>query len=293
MANTAFGDITLARVIESEEKLLKWSEVFPDATAEIIRANHDWLVPKHYDPATGGLAITIQSYLIKTRRHTILVDACGGNDKTRARPHFHQQHHPWLETLRANGAAREQIDFVLCTHLHVDHVGWNTMMKDGRWVPTFPNARYLFARAELAHWEAEAKRTGLPRTGDYVADSVLPIVEANRHVLVDMDHAIEDDVVLYPLAGHTPGQVGLHVRGGGREAIICGDMMHHALQCRYPDWSTNFCTDPAHARRTRRAFLERYADTPTLVYPAHFPSPSGGRIERAGADSYRFRFLEH
>ncbi|MGE0747600.1 MAG: MBL fold metallo-hydrolase [Rhodospirillales bacterium] len=292
MRDVGLGDITISRVVESEEALLKPGEVFPDSTPEIIRANHDWLVPRHYDPATDGMVITIQSFLVKTPRHTILVDTCGGNDKERARPHFHHQHHPWLDTLRAAGAAPEDVDFVLCTHMHVDHVGWNTMLKDGRWVPTFPNAKYIFSARELEHWEREAAATGLPRTGDYVADSVLPIVEAKRHVLVEMDHAIEDDVVLYPLPGHTPGQVGLHVKGGGRDAVLCGDMMHHALQCRYPQWSTNFCTDQAAARQTRRTFLERYAETPTIVFPAHFPSPTGGTIRRAGADSYRFQFID-
>ena len=291
MGGLAFGDIRVTRVVESEEALLKPGEVYPDSTPEIIRANHDWLVPRHYDPATDGLVITIQSYLVRTPRHTILVDACGGNDKARARPHFDHRHHPWLDTLRAAGAAPEEIDFVLCTHMHVDHVGWNTRLENGRWVPTFPNARYLFARKELEHWEREARETGLPRTGDYVVDSVLPIIEAKRHVLVEMDHAIEDRVVLYPLAGHTPGQVGLHFHGGGREGLVVGDLMHHALQCKYPDWSTNFCTDPAAARVTRKAVFERYADTDTVIFPAHFPSPSGGVIRRAGPGSYRFDFV--
>jgi glyoxylase-like metal-dependent hydrolase (beta-lactamase superfamily II) len=279
----ALGDVTVARVIESEGPTLLAREVFPDWDPAVVEAHRSWLVPRHFQPKDERLVITIQSYLVKTERFTILVDACGGNDKNRARPHFHKQSRPWLATLAAAGAQPEDIDFVLCTHLHVDHVGWNTRLVNGRWVPTFPNAKYIFARKELEHWQREARATGLPRTGDYVSDSVLPIVEAKRELLVDLDHEIEAGVRLEPLIGHTPGQVGLHVKSTAGEMVICGDMMHHMIQCHMPDWSTNFCTDQAAARKTRRAFLERYCETGVLVAPAHFPSPSAGTIERAGS----------
>jgi glyoxylase-like metal-dependent hydrolase (beta-lactamase superfamily II) len=165
-------------------------------------------------------------------------------------------------------------------------------------VPTFPNARYIFARAEWEHWQAEAAKTDLPRTGNYIADSVLPIVEAGRAVLVEVDHAIEDGVWLEPLTGHSPGMVGVHLRpkagrGAGAaagEAILCGDTMHSIIQVRLPDWSTSFCTDQAAARAMRRRFLARCADKDVLVYPAHFPGPTGGRIEST-ADGFRFRFV--
>ena len=284
------GEMTLARVIESEEKVLVATEVFPDWNPAAIAEHLDWMVPRHLDPDGGLLAITIQSFLIKTPHHTILVDACGGNDKERARPHFHQQKFPWLATLAAAGATPEDIDFVLCTHMHVDHVGWNTRLENGRWVPTFPNAKYIFARTEWEHWQKLAADTGLPRTGNYIADSVLPIVEANRAVLVETDHAIEDGVWLDPLPGHSPGAVGVHLSSGGDEAVLCGDMMHHMIQCRIPDWSTNFCTDQDYARRTRRQFLETYADTDTVIFPAHFPTPTGGRV-RGLADGFAFDYL--
>jgi len=284
------GEFGLSRVIEIENSHLPATQVFPDWDPEAVRPHLDWMVPRHFDPERGSLSIVIQSYLIRTPHHTILVDACGGNDKTRARDHFHQQQRPWLDRLAAAGAAPEEIDFVLCTHMHVDHVGWNTRLENGRWVPTFPNARYVFARAELEHWQRLAAETGLPRTGDYIADSVLPIVEHGRAVVVETDHGIEDGVWLDPLPGHTPGAVGVHLSSGGHEAVLCGDTMHHMIQCYLPDWSTNFCTDQAAARATRRGFLERYADTDVLVYPAHFPAPSGGRIEST-AKAFAFRYL--
>ena len=170
------------------------------------------------------------------------------------------------------GVGPEDIDLVMCTHLHPDHVGWNTRLLDGRWVPTFPNAKYLFARTELEHWLAEADATGLSRTGDYVADSVMPVLEAKREVIVETDHAIEDGVWLEPLPGHTPGQFGVHLNSGDAEAVISGDMMHHMLQCHLPHWSTNFCTDQDAARQTRRAFLELYA---CLLYTSPSPRDRG------------------
>lgn len=291
MDRMLLGDFSLTRVVESDDPHLLTREVFPDWKDEAVRPHLDWMVPRHFLPDLERLVIVIQSFLIRTPHHTILVDACGGDDKERARPHFHYRRTGWLDRLAAAGAAPEDIDFVLCTHMHVDHVGWNTRLEDGRWVPTFPNARYIFSGTEFDHWRKLAAETGLPRTGNYVADSVLPIVEANRADLVETDHAIEDGVWLDPLPGHSPGSLGVHLRSGGAEAILCGDMMHHAIQCRFPDWSTNFCTDQAMARRTRRTFLERHADTDMLVFPAHFPGPTGGRIE-SRADGFAFRFVD-
>jgi glyoxylase-like metal-dependent hydrolase (beta-lactamase superfamily II) len=263
--------------------------VFPDWNADAVAPHRGWMVPRHLT-ADGRLVIVIQSFLVKTPHHTILVDACGGNDKDRHGSHFHRRQWNWLDTLAAAGARPEDIDFVLCTHMHVDHVGWNTRLENGSWVPTFPNARYLFARAEWEHWRKLAAETALPRTGNYIEDSVLPVVEAGRATLVEMDHAIEDGVWLDPLPGHSPGLVGVHLKSGGGEAVLCGDLMHHAIQCRLPDWSTSFCTDQAAARAMRRKFLEQYADTGTLIWPAHFPAPTGGYV-RSAPQEFTFRFM--
>ena len=217
-----------------------------------------------------------------------MVDACGGNDKERARPHFHRRSWPWLETLRSAGVAPEDIDVVLCTHLHVDHVGWNTRLENGRWVPTFPNARYLIAQREWDYWRA-AGPAALAAPGDYITDSVLPIFKAGQADLIGDEHMLASDIALEPAPGHTPGLTLVRLGGGRQEAILCSDLMHHPLQVRYPAWSTRFCTDPDQARRTRVEFFKKHADSGRLVFPTHFPRPTGGTIARDGA-GYGFVF---
>ena len=178
---------------------------------------------------------------------------------------------------------------MFCTHLHVDHVGWNTRLQDGRWVPTFPNARYVFGRREYEFAEAEQHNPGNPH-GPAFRDSVLPVMEAGSAVLVDDDHAIDDTLYLTPSPGHTPGHVCVNLASGGDKAIFTGDMMHHPVQCLEPDWSSRFCFDPVRSAATRRRVLGECADTGTLVLPAHFPSPTAGHVKSAG-DAFRFDFV--
>jgi glyoxylase-like metal-dependent hydrolase (beta-lactamase superfamily II) len=284
------GNVSVAPVLEAEGPLLEAAMVFPDWNPDAVKDDPWPLAPQFYDAERSLLVIAIQSFLLKTRRHTILVDACIGNDKERNNPHFSRLRLPWIETLARAGARPEDIDIVLCTHMHVDHVGWNTRLENGRWVPTFPNARYLFAKREWEHWERVQRENGLTRTGDYIGDSVLPVMEAGKADLVATDHEIEPGIWLDHMPGHTPGQVAVHVKSGRDEAIFTGDMMHHPVQCARPDWSTNFCTDRAQAADTRRKFLDRYADANVLVVPSHFPGASSGYVERGKGRGYGFRF---
>ncbi len=290
MYDFTFGDIRLTRIVETEMPLLEAKAFFPDWNEAAVAPHAGWMVPRHYRPDTGMVVLAIQAFLIRTPRHTILVDSCVGNRKPRNREIFNDARFPWMDRFMAIGVHPEEIDFVLCTHLHVDHVGWNTRLEDGRWVPTFPNARYIFARTELDFWLAQSEQGLMTRTGDYVADSVIPILEAKRDLLVEMDHQIEDGIALAPLPGHTPGQVGLHIASGGAEAMLCGDLMHHMIQCHIPAWSTIACADRAAARATREAFLDRYADTGVTIMPSHFPNPTAGRIV-AEDDAFAFRYL--
>jgi glyoxylase-like metal-dependent hydrolase (beta-lactamase superfamily II) len=276
-------------VLESERPVFPASFIFPDATPEAIDAHRAWLEPRLLDPATGHLVLGFHAFVVRTPRRTIVVDTCGGNDKPRPRkPRYHRQQWPFLERLAAAGVEPESVDTVVCTHLHVDHVGWNTRLVDGRWVPTFPRARYLFARAEWEFWRREYASERFV-DDPYADDSIVPVFEAGQAELVAADHVLDDGVRLLPTPGHTPGHVCVQVTGGGREAVMSGDLMHHPVQCAEPDWSSTFCVDPAHSRRTRRAFLERYAGTDTLIMPAHFPAPTAGRIVAEGR-AWRFAF---
>jgi len=283
------GDVEISRIPEFEAAMFDPAMIYPDLPKERLDQHRGWLEPKFLDPATGKLTLSIHAFVITTKRHAILVDACSGNDKERpSRPLFHRQNRPWLERLDAAGFKPGDIDYVLCTHLHIDHVGWNTRLIDGRWVPTFPNARYLITKAEWDHWQNEENLKGYA-DDNHIKDSILPIVAANQAQFVAMDHVIDDEVWFEPTPGHTPGHAAIHVRSGGHEAVLSGDLMHTVVQVAEPEISTFFCTDRAMSARTRRAFLERYADRPVIVLPAHFPTPTGGFVKPQGA-SFRFNF---
>ncbi len=257
--------------------------LLPDATPEAVDRHRGWLAP-HFLDEGGRFLQSVHSFVVQAPGLTMLVDTCIGNDKPRAQRHWHMLRTSYLEDLAAAGFPPESIDLVLCTHLHVDHVGWNTRLQDGRWVPTFPRARYLFARAEWEHW---AKQDG-DEYGPIIADSVRPIVEAGRADLVAADHVIGDELALLPTPGHTPGHVSLRLTSQGEEAVITGDLMHAPIQCAEPDWATAFDTDAEHARVTRRAFLERHANRDVWVLGTHFHTPSAGHVVREGA-TWRFR----
>ena len=273
------GEFKLDRVVESEEPLVAPDGFFPESTPDVFAEYAEWLQPRYLDPVSGKLVICVQSYIVRTPRHTIVVDACVGNDKERAVfPQWHHQQSTYLADLAAAGVWVEEVDFVMCTHLHTDHVGWNTRLLDGRWVPTFPNARYIFARDEYRHCEEQMRRDASSGHPQAFADSVLPVMEAGQAVLVDNDHEIDHGVWLEPATGHTPGNVVVNLRSGEDHAVLSGDVIHHPIQLVRPEWASRACEDRPLSRQTRCAFIERYADTNTLIAPAHFASPSLGYI---------------
>lgn len=284
-----FGEVRVDRVLEFEQPLLSWRQIFPAATAQAVDRHREWLEPRCIERGGDRLVMAFHSFLIRSRGRTILVDTCGGNDKPRPqKPRYHLANWPYLERLAATGVAPEQIDFVLCTHLHVDHVGWNTRLVDGRWVPTFPNAKYLFARAEWDFWSAHYQTEAF-RDDPYYLDSILPVIEAGQAQFVESTFAFDDQVWLEPSAGHTPGHVSVRIRSAGNECIMTGDMMHHPLQVAEPDWSSCFCVDADRSAGTRRSFFAQHEGTPTIVLPAHFATPTAGTIVRHGS-SWRYRF---
>jgi glyoxylase-like metal-dependent hydrolase (beta-lactamase superfamily II) len=247
--------------------------------------------PETFDAASGRMVITYQTYVVRTPHHTILVDTCTGEDKGYPAPmDFPKQ--PWLDGLQAEGLSFEDIDYVLCTHLHIDHSGWNTVLRDGRWVPTFPKAKYVFHKREYAAWEATTKaaedRPG--GGGNVFRFNCEPVVAAGQALLVDDDFQLDDRITLEPTPGHSPCHCCIHIRSGGQHAVITGDLMHHALQVHQPDWSTVFCWDPAEAEASRRRFLGQVAGTDARILPIHFPDPTVGRVEAQG-DRFRWRYL--
>jgi len=287
------GELEIYRAIESEVPIFDTFSFFPDATKEVVEANKDWLMPRYIDPKTIEVILCIQSYVIKTSHHTILVDTCVGNHKSRpARPSWHMQNSPFIEELAGVGVHPEEVDFVLCTHLHVDHVGWNTKLLDGRWVPTFPNAKYIFSRNEFELWAARYEKGETVPVPLVYEDSVLPIVEAGQAIIVEDTHQIDDGMWLEPAPGHTPGHVMLNLKSGEETALMSGDVIHHPLQLIRPDWSSRACEDPHLSAVSRTKMLESVADTNTLLCPAHFGSPTMGHVISHATDGFRYRLIE-
>ncbi len=277
------GDVTVTRVPELE--VTGGSRfLLPDATPEAVRSI-PWLCP-HFADETGRLRMSIHALVIATPARRILVDTCLGNDKQSRRiPAWNDRHGPFLSDLAAAGFPAETIDTVLCTHLHVDHVGWNTMWVDGRWVPTFPHARYLMGRIEYEHWRDHAEREDHRAV---FADSVAPVFEAGLVDLVETDHVLTDEIDLIPTTGHTPGHVSVRIRSRGQQALITGDFMHHPCQMARPDWSTTADSDAEAARITRRRMLAQLAGQPTLVIGTHFAAPTAGHVVHDG-DAWRLQ----
>lgn len=267
------------RIIEQEGAFFDALRFFPTLTQSMLDENRYWLQPRFID-ATGKLLLCVQSYLIQTPHHNILVDTCVGNDKPRpTRAFWHMlSSDRYQKNLAAAGLSVADIDFVLCTHLHIDHVGWNTRLENGRWVPTFPNARYLFAQRELAYWveRQRADAAAYP----WVEDSVLPILDRGQADVVDSSHALDDTIRLLPTPGHTIDHFCVQIGRSDPEAIISGDMIHSPLQARFPELGMMADYDSRQAEQSRRALFGRICDRPTLLCTAHFPTPSVGRIVR-------------
>jgi len=276
MRQHVLGEIGIQRIVESICTEFDPLGFFPTTTADDWARHRTWMQPRALDPVSGNLVLIIQAFLVRTRHHTILVDTCVGNHKPRPhRSFWHMQNlNTFLPRLAAAGVAPEELDYVMCTHLHWDHVGWNTQLRDGRWVPTFPNAKYIFARREWEMWEELHRRDPQP----HLLDSILPVMEAGQAQLVGDDFALDDEVWLEPTPGHTPGHVSIHLASQRAHAVITGDAIHTPVQCLEPDWIVRADLDPKLAGTTRRSFLEHYCDTSVVVCATHFPEPSLGRI---------------
>jgi glyoxylase-like metal-dependent hydrolase (beta-lactamase superfamily II) len=282
----SIGDIQIHRIVEQEGPMFEAETFFPNLGKEWLDENRAWLCPR-FVADDGQLMLCVQSYVVRTGRHTILIDSCVGNHKPRpSRSFWHMMTSDRYErNLAAAGLRVEDIDFVMCTHLHGDHVGWNTRLQDGRWVPTFPNARYVFADREFDFWSERHKTA--PEACPWMTDSVLPIVAARRADLVSSSYAFDDLVRLIPTPGHTIDHFSVQVGRKAADAIITGDMVHSPIQLRLPEIGMMSDYDSALAGTTRRRVFGEYCDTPTLFCTAHFPSPSTVRVVRRG-DAFDF-----
>jgi glyoxylase-like metal-dependent hydrolase (beta-lactamase superfamily II) len=277
MATTlSVGDMTVYRIVDFEGRFIPIRDLLPALTQEMLEENRHWQPAGSLDADDCAL-ISVHSYIVKTPHHTIMIDTCLGNDKPRANAAWSMRTDTsYLQALAAAGIALEDIDYVMCTHLHIDHVGWNTRLIDGKFVPTFPNARYIFAAEEHDYWRDADKTAPNP----IYQDSVLPVVELGLADLVGYDFQLGDHLRILPTPGHTVGHVAFCLGKKEDELVFSGDLMHAPIQTRFPH--LNYARDavPELAAATRRSFLERYCDTKTLCCTAHFPAPSVGRIRR-------------
>jgi glyoxylase-like metal-dependent hydrolase (beta-lactamase superfamily II) len=273
------GKVKITKVVELET-VGSTRFILPLATNEEIR-KLPWLIP-HFATGEGRLKMSIHSLVVETPSRRIVVDTGLGNDKEgRSVPTWNNRKGAFLETMTAAGFPPDSIDTVLCTHLHVDHVGWNTKLADGKWVPTFANARYVFGKTEYEHWRDHGDE---PDRVAVFNDSVKPIVDAGKADLVASDAGLSDEIALVPTPGHSPGHMSIHVRSGGEEALLTGDVAHHPCQMAHLDWSSTADSDPVQSAVTRHELFSRFADTATLVIGGHF---SAGHIRRDG-DAFKF-----
>jgi len=274
------GRVKITKIVELET-IGSTRFFLPQATDQEIRKS-PWLIP-HFATEEGRLKMSIHSLVVETPTRRIVVDTGLGNDKEgRTVPAWNNRHAPFLETMTEAGFPPDSIDTVLCTHLHVDHVGWNTRLVGGNWVPTFANARYVFGRAEYEHWRDQSDE---PHHVAVFNDSMKPIADAGKADLVASDARLCDEITLIPTSGHSPGHMSIHIRSDGEEALLTGDVAHHPCQMAHLDWSSSVDSDPVQSAVTRRELFLRFADTPTLVIGGHFDA---GRIQRDGG---AFKFI--
>ena len=273
------GRVKITKIVELET-VGHTRFILPHASKEEVQ-KLPWLIP-HFATEEGRLKMSIHTLVVETPSRRIVVDTGLGNDKEgRNVPTWNNRKTPFLEIMTAAGFPPDSIDTVLCTHLHVDHVGWNTRLENGRWVPTFEKARYLFGRSEYEYWRDHSAE---PDKAAIFHDSVKPIMDAVKADLVASDSRICDELALIPTPGHSPGHMSVQIRSDGEEGLLTGDVAHHPCQMAHLDWSSTADSDPVQSTATRRDLFSRFADRPVLVIGGHF---DGGRIKR-DRDAFKF-----
>ena len=295
MRDLTLGRLNVSRVHE-DDAVIPLSMALPSITAQDLARLKRWYWDADLagDPSQASMRISVHSFVLRVDGRNILIDTCCGNDKQRSLPPVSMRHWPYIENLALAGLQPDDIDLVMCTHLHFDHVGWNTRLKDGSWVPTFPKARYLFGRRDLEFFSKQRHEATHREAFD---DSVAPILDAGLADLVDPESLIHreigDGIWLEDVGGHSPGNLCVIAECGGERAIFSGDCFHHPVQVVRPDAAFFADEDPARASATRRRLLEQYANADAIFFPAHFTGVTAGRVERDSAGQLLFRFLQN
>ncbi len=273
------GDVHIARIVEVDAWEDDITMCIPDATPELVKSL-PWLQP-HFATPAGRMLLSFQCFVLRSQGRNVMIDTCIGADREREFPVFTHMQTTFLDDLAAAGFPHESITDVLCTHLHFDHVGWNTRLVDGKWVPTFPTARYYFGRKEWAHWKHLLDTDGYHHMA-HVKDSIEPIFEAGLVELIDPEFKVTEELSLISTPGHTPGHVSILIQSRGESAVITGDIMHNPIQVALPGREGTFDMDKARGARTRVEFVERFTDSGTLVIGTHFSDPTAGHIVADG-----------
>ena len=288
MFRTRIGDVEVLRVEEMLTPGFDPGFLFPDYDADVLQQHPQLVQPNFFDRGSGKLMSSMHSWMLRVGKHIILIDTACGNQKVRSYPafaRFHMLNLPYLDRLAECGVQPEDVTLVINTHLHVDHVGWNTRLIGDRWLPTFPNARYIMGRAELAHWrDPEGGLRVHPMGAEVLADSVDPVIDAGLVDLIDFNEEFLPGITVQAMQGHTAGQLAVRVSSRGQTAFFTGDTFHQPMQVYRPNWSSRFCERPEVANATRRALFEEAAETNAILFPAHAGVPHAGRIARKGTD---------
>jgi len=285
LRSITLGDVTVTRIRETEASFPITALLVAEGGREDWEQNSSWLVPDHWDPESNEIQVNVASYLLRSAGKNILIDTGGGNGKER--PYFPPVSHldtDYLKGLAHEGVNPEDVDIVICTHLHMDHVGWNTVLENREWIPTFPNATYFFTSEDFEFWNPlnEKKPNGALINQNAYEDSIAPIHNAGQARLWSGRHTIDENLTLVAAPGHTPGSAVINVASGSDRAIFVGDIMHSPMQIMQPDWNSCFCENPEESRSTRKEILSRAADTNTLIFAAHFAGGHAAEIERNG-----------
>lgn len=286
------GDFTITRVPELLLDSNTPEYLYPGWDPSFLQEHEDWLIPGNLDGTRSHVIQSIHTWVLKTKQYTVLIDTATGNDKERVwSPRLHRLKTPYLERLERAGVKPENVDYVFLTHLHVDHVGWNTHLVNGGWEPTFPHATYVFPKVEQAHFSRHENYPGSSRIKFVVyEDSVLPVIGSGQAELVEpAGKEFLEGISLHPVPGHTSGQMAVGITSGGEDAIFGGDIMHHPIQVYRPEWNSVYCEDPEKARVSRRWALEYLADRHALFFSSHFAETSAGYVTRKG-DRFAWQF---